>query len=210
MPLDNMNNGLRVAFVILLALAVPLLPFAIIGELPGERWLSSADANAGRFALIGAALLAVDALLPIPSSIVGTLLGARLGFWSGFAAVFAGLMIGQLAIYSIARFFAKAFKIARPADAPAIAAIFLTRPVPVIAEAVVLAAGAARVPFRSFVLACSSGNAIYAAVLAGNGAALLPAGLAGPGLILPMLLPVGAWLLWRRRSGGDAGSESSP
>jgi len=39
---------------------------------------------------------------------------------------------------------------------------------------------------------------VYALVLAGNGAALLPGSLLGPGLIIPMLLPAGAWLIWRR------------
>ena len=100
-----MNRTLRVAFVILLALAVPLIPFAIIGELPGERWLSARDDNALQFALTGSALLAADVLLPIPSSIVGSLLGARLGFWWGFAACFVGLMTGQLGAYAVARLF---------------------------------------------------------------------------------------------------------
>ena len=61
----------RGAFIIAAALSVPLVPFFIIGEIPGERWLSATDAHAGIFALAGAGLLAVDVLLPVPSSIVG-------------------------------------------------------------------------------------------------------------------------------------------
>ena len=194
-----MNRTLRVTFVILLALAVPLIPFAIIGELPGERWLSARDANAWQFALTGAALLAADVALPIPSSIVGSLLGARLGFWLGFGASFAGLMLGQMAAYLFARLFSARLGLSLAGEAPAIAAIFLSRPVPVFAEAVVLAAGATRVAAAPFVVACGAGNAIYALVLAANGAALLPDALAGPGLIVPMLLPVAAWFLWQRR-----------
>ncbi len=193
-----MNHTLRVTFVILLALAVPLVPFAIIGELPGERWLSARDANAWQFALTGAALLAADVLLPIPSSIVGSLLGARLGFWWGFAASFAGLMTGQLGAYLAARYFAARLGLATATQAPALAAVFLSRPVPVFAEAVVLVAGATRVAAAPFSLACGAGNAIYAAVLAANGATLLPGDWTGPGLIVPMLLPVAAWLLWQR------------
>jgi hypothetical protein len=49
-----------------------------------------------------------------------------------------------------------------------------------------------------FLAASAAGNAVYALALAGNGATLLPQALAGPGLILPMALPVVAWLLWRR------------
>jgi uncharacterized membrane protein YdjX (TVP38/TMEM64 family) len=197
--LNIMNNTLRVTFVILLALAVPLIPFAIIGELPGERWLSARDANALEFALTGSALLAADVLLPIPSSIVGSLLGARLGFWWGFAACFVGLMTGQLGAYAVARLFSARLRLQVTAEAPALAAIFLSRPVPVFAEAVVLVAGATRVAAVPFVLACGAGNAIYAAVLAANGATLLPGDWTGPGLIVPMLLAVAAWLLWQRQ-----------
>ena len=39
--------------------------------------------------------------------------------------------------------------------------------------------------------------AVYAAALAGSGAALLPHGLAGPGLIVPMLVPVVGWVIWK-------------
>ena len=60
-----------------------------------------------------------------------------------------------------------------------------------------ITAGAARAPLLSALAACAAGNAMYALALAGNGAALLPNALIGPGLILPMSLPVAAWLLWR-------------
>ena len=53
-------------------------------------------------------------------------------------------------------------------------------------------------PVTQFFLACAAGNAIYAIVLAGNGAMLVPDALVGPGLVVPMLLPVLAWLIWRR------------
>ncbi|HMJ15751.1 MAG TPA: hypothetical protein VK524_30250, partial [Polyangiaceae bacterium] len=65
------------------------------------------------------------------------------------------------------------------------------------AEAVAIAAGVTRVPPARFTLAIVLGNVLYAAALAGNGAALLPEQLAGPGLVLPMLLPVVSWLAWR-------------
>jgi uncharacterized membrane protein YdjX (TVP38/TMEM64 family) len=70
--------------------------------------------------------------------------------------------------------------------------------VPVLAEAVCFAAGGARMAFLPFAAASTAGNALYALVLAGNGATLLPDALIGPGLAVPMLLPVAAWLTWRR------------
>jgi len=191
-----MRRPVRAALIITAALCVPLVPFLVIGELPGERWLSATDDHSILFALAGAGLLAADVLLPIPSSIVGTMLGARLGFGAGFAAAFAGLMAGQSAAYFISRGLLRKRRDALPA-APTLAAVFLSRPVPVLAEAVAVVAGAARVSWPQFLLACGSGNLIYAGALALNGSQLVPGALIGPGLLLPMLLPVAGWLIWR-------------
>lgn len=165
--------------------------------MPGERWLSASDDRAGVFALMGAGLLAIDVLLPVPSSIVGTMLGARLGFLTGFAATFAGLMTGQVAAYATSRWLLRRRAGELPA-APTLLALFLSRPVPVLAEATALAAGAAQLSWRQFLLACGGGNLLYALALALNGAQLVPGALIGPGLLLPMLLPAAGWLVWQR------------
>jgi uncharacterized membrane protein YdjX (TVP38/TMEM64 family) len=202
-----MRPALRPLAIITAALCIPLVPFFIIGELPGERWLSAKDDAAGVFALAGAGLLAVDALLPIPSSIVGTMLGARLGFLPGFGAAFLGMMTGQVLAYAASRYVLRHRPQALP-TAPTLAVLFLSRPVPVLAEAVAFAAGAAQVSWSQFLLASGAGNLVYAGALALNGAALLPGELLGPGLVLPMLLPVAAWLVWRalhRRRSANGG-----
>ena len=201
-----MRPALRSLAIITAALCIPLVPFFIIGELPGDRWLSARDDAAGVFAFAGAGLLAVDALLPIPSSVVGTMLGARLGFAAGFLAAFGGMMTGQVLAYGVSRWLLGRREQALP-SAPTLVAVFLSRPVPVLAEAVAIAAGAARVSWPQFLLACAAGNAIYAGALALNGAALVPEAPLGPGLVLPMLLPAGAWLIWRvlRRNSLDGG-----
>jgi uncharacterized membrane protein YdjX (TVP38/TMEM64 family) len=191
-----MRRAARTALIITAALCIPLVPFFIIGELPGEQWLSARDDHAVAFALAGAGLLAIDALLPVPSSIVGTMLGARLGFAAGFLAAFGGMMTGQVLAYGVSRWLLRRREQALP-TAPTLLAVFLSRPVPVLAEAVAIAAGAARVSWPQFLLACGAGNAIYAGALALNGAALVPGAPLGPGLVLPMLLPAGAWLIWR-------------
>lgn len=190
------RHARRIALVLTCAVCVSSLPFLLVGELPGERWLSASDDHALRFALAGAGLLAADVFLPVPSSIVGTMLGARLGFGPGLAAAFLGLMAGQSAAYLVSRLVLGKRSMELP-QAPALTALFLSRPVPVLAEAVVLSAGAARMSWPQFLLACGSGNLIYAGALALNGAQLLPGVPVGPGLLLPMLLPAAAWLIWR-------------
>jgi uncharacterized membrane protein YdjX (TVP38/TMEM64 family) len=191
-----MRGPARAILIITAALCIPLVPFFIIGELPGERWLSATDANALTFAATGGALLAADVLLPVPSSIVGTMLGARLGFGAGALAAFIGMMTGQVLVFALSRRLLRTRAGTLPA-APTLAAVFLSRPVPVLAEAIAIAAGAARLSWREFLLACGAGNLCYATALALNGAKLLGHGWSGPGLVLPMLLPVVAWLLWR-------------
>jgi uncharacterized membrane protein YdjX (TVP38/TMEM64 family) len=193
----------KALFIIAAAVCIPIVPFLVVGELPGERWLSATDAHAGLFALAGAGLLAIDILLPIPSSIVGTMLGARLGFGSGFLAAFAGLMFGQCIAYAASRWLLRRRAGELPA-APTLAVVFLSRPVPVLAEAVAMAAGAARLSWPQFLLACGAGNVLYAGVLALNGSQLMPQAPTGVGLLLPMLLPVAGWLIWRRLRQGSS------
>jgi len=192
----------RVSKVLLLAALVPLVPFAIIGELPGDRFLLARGQSALVFGAVGAGLLALDVLLPIPSSIVAALLGARLGLAWGFACSVLGLCAGHVIGYLAGRLVPERAR----EELPAISTfplVLLTRPVPVLAEAVAIGAGALRVPFARFALPMVLGNALYAGVMAANGAALLPDDLVGPGLIAPLALPVIGWLafyFWQRKT----------
>ena len=191
-----MRTATRLTLVILLAILIPIVPFVVIGELPGERWLSATDEHALLFGLTGMGLLASDVLLPIPSSIVGTMLGARLGFLPGWAWCWAGLVLGNSVGYLTGRLLLARFAPDIP-QTPTLFILFASRPVPVLAEALTFTAGAEKMRFLPFLWVSIAGNGIYSLALSGNGAALLPDAITGPGLILPMLLPVAAWLLWR-------------
>jgi len=186
----------RQSITIIIALAVPIIPFAIIGEMPGEKWLSATDESAWLFALTGGALLMLDIALPLPSSIIGTLIGARLGSVPGFFTILIGLTAGHALGYLLGRLALSRVRAELP-EIPTLLIVFLSRPVPVLAEAMALAAGASAMPFLHFLGVCVAGNVIYAGVLAANGAMLLPDALIGPGLFIPMLLPVTTWAIWR-------------
>lgn len=186
----------KVIAVLVTTLAVPLIPFLAVGELPGQRWLQSAGASGLGVGAAGAGLLAMDVLLPIPSSIVGTLLGARLGVTAGFAWACAGLVLGHMLGFALGRLWPARFA-PTVAKAPTGWVIFLSRPVPVFAEAVALAAGATRVPLRTYALWCVGGDALYAIVLAANGARFLPNNMVLWALLLPMGLPAISWLGWK-------------
>ncbi|HTU57662.1 MAG TPA: VTT domain-containing protein [Polyangiales bacterium] len=189
----------RALVVLMCALLVPIVPFVMIGELPGERWLNGAGSDSLRFGTTGAGLLALDLLLPIPSSIIGALLGGRLGFVAGGLWCFIGLFVGHCVGYALGRLTpARWTSGARGRSSASWIALLASRPIPVFAEALALAAGAERMPLSAFVGSVAIGDAIYAAALAADGAALLPEGTWGIGLLLPMLLPVVGYLAWRK------------
>ncbi len=186
----------RLVLLIVVVLLIPIVPFAVVGELPGARWLSASDDDAVLFGLTGAALLTADVLLPIPATIVGSLLGARLGFVPGWAWAWAGLVLGNLIGYLLGRLTLARLAAELPRT-PTLLVLIASRPVPILAEAVTIAAGAGRMTVLPFVAASVAANGVFSGALAGNGAALLPQALVGPGLILPLSLPVVAWLVWR-------------
>ena len=106
-------------------------------------------------------LLALDVILPVPSSIVSTAAGVLLGFWAGAAVVWAGMMVACLFGYALG---ARAAGVARRfvgddglRRAEALMkrygdyTIVMCRPVPVLAEASVIFAGLVRIPFGRFV-----------------------------------------------------------
>lgn len=180
-----------------LRLAHPDHPICCHRELPGERWLNAAGEDQLRFGLTGAGLLMLDVLLPIPSSIIGALLGGRLGFATGFVWILFGLTSGHALGYALGRLVPQRWASELPA-APSWIAVLLSRPVPVFAEALAIAAGAERMPISAFASSALLGDAIYAAALAANGATWLPDGMWGVGLAGPMLVPVIGYLAFRR------------
>ena len=191
-----MQRTLKILLLVAIVLLLPIVPFLVIGELPGERWLSATDGSALAFAFTGSGLLALDILLPVPSSIVIALMGGRLGFYEGWLGAWLGLTAGNLLGYGIGRLWPQKMAPDIP-ESPTLILLFLSRPVPILAEAVAIAAGATRTPVLHTVTACATGNLVYAGILAADGAALLAADWTGPGMILPLLVPAAGWALWR-------------
>jgi uncharacterized membrane protein YdjX (TVP38/TMEM64 family) len=197
-----MQNTVKILLLAAVVLVIPIVPFVVIGELPGERWLSANDGSALIFALTGGGLLTLDVVLPVPSSILIALLGGRLGFYEGWLSAWLGLTAGNLIGYGIGRLWPRKMAPDLP-ESPTLILLFLSRPVPILAEAVAIGAGATRVSIMHMLAACAAGNAIYTGILAADGAALLAGNWTGPGIILPLLVPVAGWVLWRwaRRRG---------
>ncbi len=147
-------------FLLAFALAVPLIPFIAIGELPGMEWL---EGNSTMFTFFyGAGLLSADIILPLPSSLIAVFLGAKLGWALGAISNFAGLMTGSLIGYGMGWY------IGRPILDKMVSkqsqdiyekmenqmsywALGITRSIPILAEASVIIAGVARLNLKKII-----------------------------------------------------------
>jgi uncharacterized membrane protein YdjX (TVP38/TMEM64 family) len=155
-------------------------------------------------------LLAADIVLPLPSSIICATAGAFLDFVPAVLSMFAGLMASSLIGYELGRRFGRQFaeKIAgRRLRLPMTigATLCLTRPVPVLSEAMAVLAGAGSVPIRTFLLATGLSNLGVAICYALLGAAAQDAGGFLLVLAASLVVPAGGyavyWLVNRSRSG---------
>jgi membrane protein DedA with SNARE-associated domain len=163
-------------------LAAILIPLALVGS-----QLESAVAAIARLpdavpvSMGVAGLLAADVVLPIPSSLVSTFAGSRLGIALGALASTVGMTAGALAGYGAGRAFARPVTrrvvgSAELARAEALAnrfghwAVLVARPVPVLAEASVVLAGANGMPLPRFALLVTLSNLGISLVYACAGA----------------------------------------
>ncbi|MBR4946006.1 MAG: VTT domain-containing protein [Kiritimatiellae bacterium] len=193
-----------------IALAV-ILPFCLWGDAIDAWFVSMATADTTTRAVLATTLfsaLALDIFLPVPSSLASTLCGAFFGWWGGFALSFGAMTVSCLLGWAIGRLLTPfARRLIGENDLPRLQAaltrhgiliLLALRTVPVLAEASVLLAGIARVPFRKCMPLLLLGNAIvslayvYAGVYGKNAENMLPAFLGS--LLVSGLLMCGTFL----------------
>jgi len=157
-----------VIWVVLIGLVlVPFFLFETESNAFAERMTRDGTATSLASAAIFG-LLALDVVLPVPSSIVSTAAGVLLGFWRGAAVVWTGMMVACLIGYLLG---ARASGLARRfvgADGLQRAdrlvqryggwTIVMCRPVPVLAEASVIFAGLVGAPFARFLTLTALSN----------------------------------------------------
>jgi uncharacterized membrane protein YdjX (TVP38/TMEM64 family) len=194
-------------------LAIPIVPFAILGESFEAQLADRLDSTmpAGSVWLLVAGLLAVDIVLPVPSSVVTTFAGRVLGFWGGASAAWCGMTLGAVAAFALARALGRplALRLSSAEDLDRTDALadrvgawvlVLARPVPIFAEASVLLMGATRMGWLPMLAAVGLSNLGIAAVYAALGDRVqLPVALAAS-IALPLLLAGVARLCWPKRA----------
>jgi len=153
---------LRWAVLWIVLIGLVLLPFLLFAE---QFNAFAAQLTRGGYArwlvAVGVfGLLALDVLLPVPSSIVSTAAGLLLGFVAGALTVWTGMMAGCALGYAVgARGSAAARQLVGDAGLARAAnlvrrygdvTIVLCRPIPVLAEASVVFAGLTHAPVTRF------------------------------------------------------------
>ena len=163
-------------------LAIILVPFFLFGE-QIEAWtesfLESASDHSALVAVVLGGLLAVDILVPVPSSLVSTAAGFFLGAGGGIVTSLAGMTVSCIGGYYLGVQFGRpaANRLVGDGEMTRLEklrqrigdwVIVVTRPVPVLAEAAVLFAGISEMPIHQFLLLATLSNlgvsAVYAIV----------------------------------------------
>jgi len=215
--------SIRWLFPISMLFALIIVPFLLFGSQIDEWFgaLLASGASPLVFAPVIVGLLVLDVVLPIPSSIVNTAAGSLLGFVGGAVACWAGMCascafgywIGMTGGVRAARRFVGEIELNKAvnlAQSLGTEAIVLSRAVPVLAEASVIAAGVVRVPFARFFLVTGLANLGIACAYAAIGAYAISVHsflLAFAGAIG---VPVAGLLIRRALLAGRSRSKSEP
>ena len=168
-PLPPAVRAGRMAWSIVVAglfLALFIVPFLLFGDGMEQfaRTLLTGPASDGLAMVAAGALLAGDAVLPTPSSVVATLLATKVGFWPAALVNAAALSVAAAAGYGLGRVGGTGLERVRRGLPPGFAAwvrrhglvaVLLCRPVPVLSEASLVLAGAARADPRPLLVWCT-------------------------------------------------------
>ena len=159
-----------------------LLPFFLFEDQftqIGAR-LSQGHLTAAASVVVIVVLLALDVVLPVPSSLISAGAGAILGFWLATTVVWIGMTVGCVVAYVVGASGAGAARrfvghnhldrAAALARRHGLWALVVCRPIPVAAEASVVFAGLMRTPMASVLAMTALSNVGIAAAYAAVGA----------------------------------------
>ena len=216
----------RIWLLLVVVFLIPIVPWLIIGA-PLESWIEGVlrDSAAAGYrqwgaALLGLTVLAGDSFLPVPSTIVMSLLGLAFGVFLGGVLASVGLSLSGLVAYGLCRRFGVgiARRIAGETGLERVRntmtrlgpiTIAVTRSVPVLQEATSCLAGLAQMPARKYVPALLAGCIPTGFAYAAIGASALVSERAA--VVLSIAIPAVSWpliyLALRSGRGAKQGAE---
>jgi uncharacterized membrane protein YdjX (TVP38/TMEM64 family) len=175
------------------------------------RWATEPGAGA---AAVVAGLLAIDVLLPVPSSLVMVASGALFGVGWGAAIALAGSLGGEWLGFEIAKRWGRpaARRLVGDVDFDALTTLMsrhgaplvaVTRPLPIAMETFSVIAGLAGMPRATFLGASLLGTAPIVVIYAWAGAHSRQTGNLVPAIVIVTALGAAGWW-WSRRARGGA------
>lgn len=208
------RGGLRRYLLVLGAVLAVLLLAFLAAEALGVPLLTdpapAMSAATPAAAAVGVGLLLADVLLPVPASAVmighgllfGAVAGAALSLVGGVGATLLAFLIGRRSRRLVRRLVGEREQ--QRADRflarHGLLALVVTRPVPMIAEIVAMAAGASTVSWRRATLAAVLGTLPAAVVYAVAGAAVATVDSGILAFLAVLALAAVPWILMRDRS----------
>jgi uncharacterized membrane protein YdjX (TVP38/TMEM64 family) len=204
----------RAVMLTLLIVAAVILSKVLVEDVAGipldtmaGTWLSGAGAGS---AVLIVALLALDVFLPVPSSLVMVLSGAAFGVGKGAALALLGSVAGEWLGFELVRRFgrrAAAWLMGSDNIEPfehffqrhGVAAIIITRPLPIVMETMSLVAGLSTMSRSAFLGASLAGTTPIVLVYAYAGAFSREAGSLVPAAVILTAVTGAGWLWFRSR-----------
>jgi uncharacterized membrane protein YdjX (TVP38/TMEM64 family) len=187
-----------------------------------QGWLDGVRASTGGRAAAAAAIVAmlvVDLVVPVPSSVVMTAAGALLGPWLGALVSFVGALAAACVGFWACRVGGRgvARRLVGEADLErtrgwferwGVYAIVVSRPIPMLTEVLSCLAGLTSLPFRTFLAASALGTApicVVYAIAGSRGSVTDPL----PLVVVALAVPAVGWFVARRVKGrrADGGRE---
>lgn len=215
-PQVERKRGLaRWVVVWLVLLAIPLVPFAILmGVSDRDPFEVLVEAIRGERAagLVCFALLASDVFLPIPSSLVAIVSGSAAGAVGGGILNWVAITIGHTIGFFVARRWGRPIVerfvgpqgLSRAESAwqqGATVGLIISRPIPVLAEALSMFAGLAGFSWRRFFAVALIANLPHSFIYSWAGARAMDAGSLGAITLAGVGVPAvayGIFVLWKR------------
>lgn len=166
-----MRSLLRFTVILVGLSLLSIVPFLLLGstlDAKIQAWLTP-KSDPLWFGTLTTILLVADIFLPIPSSVLGTLLGSRLGWISGGLLCWVGLTLGTIAGYLTSRGLGlpivKKLCDAREIETARVLvqrygaiALVITRGIPVLGEVMIFVAGLYRLQWWRFILPVAAAN----------------------------------------------------
>ena len=204
----------RAAVLTLIVIAAVIASKVIVEDIAGlslegmaGRWLSQAGAGS---AVLIVMLLALDVFLPVPSSLVMVLSGAAFGVGPGAALALIGSITGEWLGFELVRRYgrrASTWLMGNESIEPferfferhGVAAVIMTRPLPIVMETMSLVAGLSGMGRSAFLLASFIGTTPIVLVYAYAGAFSRETGSLVPAAVILTAVSGVAWLWYRSR-----------